>query len=299
MPPDVLPWRSGAYLDDKDKPPACELVPDVDDIAFDDTPRPLRRLPAACLKGVNSIARLTAEKSASGDLDRFKKSILGLRETNTQTLIVKIATAMDPLTLWAIHVRLDALDVPPCLRWPKNDSTSQMEFIGWLADVLWFTKRNREHRPKFQGWQRLLLEEPNTPAWRERAYWIFVATYGRQNLSSYGARGLALDHEQRELLMMFPTSRMVAARLELQPIRFAEIRQRLLSHAEEHPDKSGTHNPDSVANRKSGLYRVAVLSGHSPTATAENWRLLTGEATTRQVISRRLKTIKANLKDWA
>lgn len=291
-PPD-LPWRLGTAVRPDDEPSPLEREPlpgELDDL---DESRPA---PRARPEGVHSIARLIAEKNASRDLDRFKMGVLALKTTDTQTLILKIATCSDPLMLWAIHATLDGRGIAPALRWPANTSTEQMKFIGWLADLRWFAKRNPDHRPKFRGWVRLLTETPGSPAWLEMTYWIFTAMYGRQNVTSRTARGLALTHDQRQHLMMLPTSRMVTARLELQPTAFAETRQRLLSHAVESPDKSGTRTPEAIANRRAGLWRTHLLSEGGPTTTAENWRLLTGETVSRQAISRHLEAIKTALK---
>jgi hypothetical protein len=284
MPPEAPPAPGGAG---------------PDDIPFDDTARPLKQPPVAFLKGVHSIARLTAEKAASGasgDLARFKTALLALRTTRTDHLILRIATTTDPLMLWALHGTLDKRGIAPCLRWPKNDSTPQMVFITWLADVQWLTRRNPAHRAKFKSWQRLFSEAPDSAAWREKAYWIFVGMYDRQNLASYGARGLGLDTGQRQPLMMFPTAAMVKARLELQPARAAETRERLYSYSIERPDSSGQRTPEAIAERRARLWRVFILSGKSIAATAENWRLTTGEPLTRQAALKQVNTIKAILK---
>lgn len=281
MPPEAPPGPA----------PACP-----DDIPFDDTPGALKRPPAACLKGVHSIARLTAEKAASGDLARFKTALLALRTTRTDQLILRIATTADPLMLWALHGTLDKRDIAPCLRWPKNNSTPQMEFITWLADVLWLTRRNPAHRAKFKSWRRLFTEAPDSAEWRKKAYWIFAGMYDRQNLSSYGARGLALTPDQRQPLMLFPTAAMVKARLDLQPARAAETRERLYSFSIEHPDKSGERTPEAIAGRREGLWRAFILSGKSIAATAENWQLTTGQPLTRQAALKQVSTIKDILK---
>lgn len=292
MPPDLLTWRDGAGCKDKHPAPPSG----ADDIVFDDTPRPLKRPPAACLKGVDSIGRLIAEKAASGERARFAKMVVALRTTRTDRLILRIATTPDPLLLWALHGTLDKRGVAPCLRWPKNNSTPQTEFVTWLADVQWFTRRNPAHRAKFQGWQRLFIEAPDSAAWREKAYWIFVGMYDRQNLSSYGARGLGLDTTQRQPLMMFPTAAMVTARLELRLADFEQTRERLYSYSMAHPDKSGERTPEAIAGRREGLWRVFILSGKSITATAENWRLTTDEPLTRQAALKQVNAIKAILK---
>lgn len=284
---DRLGWRDGACHEDTGGPvPPRDAVHDID--TDDLAPR---------VEVVHSIARLIAEKRSGGDLDRFKKAVLALRSSDTLTLILRIATTSDALLFWAIHVTLDKRDIQPCLRWPKNDSTPQMEFITWLADVHWFAKRNPGHTPLFRSWQRLLLEDANTPAWRERGYRIFVSMYGHQNLSAYGSRGLALTSAQRQPMMMFASSKMATARLQLQPARFALAREILYSAAVTRPDKSRLHSPESIAGRRAGLWRVSILSGHSPAATLQNWKLLTGESVTRQVISSRLTAIKTALKN--
>ena len=276
--------------------PSGPAPADPDDIAFEDTPRPLKRPSVACLNGVNSIGRLIAGKAASGERARFAKMVVALRTTRTDHLILRIATATDPLMLWALHGTLDKRGIAPCLRWPKNDSTPQMVFITWLADVQWFTRRNPEHRPKFKSWQRLFTDAQDGAAWREKAYWIFAGMYDRQNLSSYGARGLALDAARREALMMFPTAAMVKARLELQPTDFAQIRERLYSYSIEHPDSSGVRAPEAIAERRARLWRVFILSGKNIMATAENWRLTMDEPLTRQAALKRVNAIKAILK---
>lgn len=301
--PDSLPWRAGAYLDDQDKPrPGPRKAPPgqagacPDDIPFDDTPRPPKRPPAACLGDVKPLARLTAEKSASGDLARFKRALQALRTAKTDHLILRIATAPDPLMLWALHGTLDKRGIAPCLRWPKCDSTPQMVFITWLADVHWLARRHPAHQAKFKSWQRLFIEAPDSAAWREKAYWIFAGMYGHQNLSSYGARGLGLDAGQRQPLMMFPTAAMVKARLALQPAGFAETREQLYSYSMAHPDSSGQRTPEAISERRARLWRLFILSGKSITATAENWRLTTGEPLTRQAALKQINIIKAILK---
>jgi hypothetical protein len=240
-----------------------------------------------------SIARLIVQKRESGDVDRFKKAVFSLKTADTQTLIVRIATTTDALTLWALHVTLDKRDIPPALRWPTNDSTPQMVFITWLADVAWFAKRHPEHKAKFRGWQRLLRERPSSPKWLECAFWLFHNVYDKRSLAYVGAKGLALTQVQRQPLMLFTTSAMVAARRELQSTAFEATREALYSHAKARRGMSGSSTPESTANRRACLWRVHVLLGHSPTETARGWQSLTGETSSRQAISKTLEIIKA------
>jgi hypothetical protein len=280
-----LPWRSGAGLAEVDTSvePASVLLADSE---LDDLTTPI----------VESVARLVERKRQAGVLDDWTRRVSALPTTDTPTLIVKVSTTSDPLTLWAIHVALDKRNIAPCLRWPANRSEPQMEFVSWLADLMWLVKRNPLHCAKFKGWQRLFTLPPGSGAWLEVAYRVFKAMYVRQNLSSYTTRGLALADAQRQDLMMLPTSRMYAARLELQPAAFEQTRAHLLTHAEANPDKAGVHSPAAVAERRARLWRVHVLSGRQPAATARGWLALTGESISRQAIARQIVTTEAILK---
>lgn len=262
------------------------LPPGSFDIEFDET-RPVKRPAAARRDGVSSIARLTAQKSASGDLERFNGKVLALPTTTTQNLILRIETTADPLVLWALHGELDTRNVPPCVRWPANTSTPQAEFITWLADLLWFAKRNPDHQPKYKGWQRLFKDTPNSPGWLERAYWLYDYT-ARRSVAHITSKGLALSDAQRQDLMTLPTAAMVKARRELYPDRAASVQRALMSHALAHPDKWSKYAPETAAHRRAGLWRVHILTGHHATATAQTWQLLTGTPTTRQAISKQL-----------
>lgn len=290
-----LPWREGACLNDDDRPPPRPRRIDDADIPFDDRPK-RHSAPDGHATGVRSIARLVADKNACGDLGNFKRVVLGLPTADTQTLIVRLAVTTDALALWAIHCHLDRRGIPPALRWPANSETPQAEFITWAADVLWFSKRHRDHKPKFKGWQRLMLEEPNTPRWRELAYWQFAGVHGKRSVSHVGAKGLGLADGQRYDLMILQTSAMQADRRQLHAAQFAAIRERLFSHAAEYPDRSGQHKPEAVANRRVALWRTHVLSGHSPTATAANWHRLTGERLSRQAVAKQLAIVSEVLR---
>lgn len=287
MPPDLL-WRGGAGRAVIDAEPAPPREPSNEELAtLEDLSDPA--------PPVHSIARLVERKRAAGTLDKWKRSVAALPGTDTLTLILRLSTTADPLMAWALHVCLDKRGVAPCLRWPANSTTPQMMFVAWAGDVFWLTRRNRTHCAKFQSWQRLMQVEPGSAQWLELAYRIFAGMYGRQNIASYTARGLALAPEQRQPLMTLPTTRMIASRLELQPTAFADIRQRLLSHAMAYPDKSRTRSPEAVGNRRALLWRAHVLLGRRPAETARNWAPLTGETTTRQVIARQIGAIETAL----
>ena len=262
------------------------LPPGSCDIAFDET-RPVKRPAVARRDGVISIARLIAQKSASSDLARFNSKVRALPTIDTQTLILRIATTTDALTLWALHVHLDTRNIPPAQRWPANTSTPQAEFITWLSDVLWFCKRNPTHPAKYQGWKRLFKDTPNSPGWLERAFWMYDYT-ARRSVAHITSKGLALTDTQRQDLLTLPTSAMVKARRQLHPDRVASVLHALLSHAQAHPDKWSKFAPETAAHRRAGLWRVHILTGYNATATAQTWQLLTGTPITRQAISKQI-----------
>lgn len=263
------------------------LPPGSFDLVFDET-RPVKRPAVTRRVGVSSIARLIAQKGASGDLERFKGKVRVLPTIDTQNLILRIATTEDPMTLWALHVHLDTRNVPPCLRWPANTRTPQAEFITWLADLLWLAKRNPDHQPKYQGWQRLFRDKTNSPGWLERAFWMYDRTV-RRSVAYITAKGLALSDAQRQDLMTLPTAAMVKHRRELlHPEREESVRQCLLTHAMQHPDKRSKFTPEDTTHRRAAIRRTHILMGFRPTATAQTWQLLAGAPTTRQAISKQL-----------
>jgi hypothetical protein len=285
MPPDTLTDRAGASRKDKRTAPALPPDVDLDDLGADPEP-------------VHSISHLLSEKGTGADLARFNRAVAAMLDQDTQTLILRIATAADPLILWELHQELDRRSVLPCLRWPANKSTDQAQLVTVLADLLWFTRRNPDHAPSFKDWARFLQLAPGSDAWHSKIYEILMRMRN-SNLARQGTKALALDDTQRQELMMFPSSRMATARRELQPTRFAEIEAALLSHAHAHPDKDRERNdPATAATRRARLWRVSVLTGHATTATAKYWELLTGEAIARRMIPRRIEAIKTALKSW-
>lgn len=91
---------------------------------------------------------------------------------------------------------------------------------------------------------------------------------------------------------------MAAARKELNPRRFQEIGENLLSDAMANQDKAGRRKPHELANHRAQLLRVSVLSEHSPTVTSKNWELLMGKPLSRRMIPRHLADTRAALKRW-
>lgn len=262
-------------------PDALDL--DELDIPFIDSDKP--RKATTRFTGLESFAVLLAKKRESIDVHRFRARVLAMRDQNSQSLVLRIATATDPLTLWAIHMHLYQRNVAPAHRWPGNTASTQMLFVSWCADLAWFVRRNPRHSPRFKSWQRLFKLNVGSPEWLETAFWRFESMHGR-SLAHITAKAMGLSADDRQELMTLPTSAMVAARKEIDTENYAVIQRRLLTCALAAPDKSGKHKPADTANRKASMLRTHILSRrHAPT-TAKHWSSLTGETLTRQAISK-------------
>lgn len=241
---------------------------------------------------VRSIPALVALKNASGDLEHFKARTLALHEQDSRTLIARIATTGDALTLWALHLTLDKRDVAPALRWPANTNDQQCEFVNFVADLHWFVKRNPGHKTGYRSWASLLRHPPASPAWHIVAHRLYLFISARHSIPHWCSRGLALSERQRLELTTLPTTAQQATRRQLQAERFAELRERLLTHAMEHPDKSGKRQPHEVANRRAAIWRTHLLSGKCQATTAKNWHLLTGHPLTRQALAKQIAIVE-------
>ena len=261
-------------------------------------PKSRKSPPARFFTGIDSFARLVANKTASGGLSGFKAKARAMPDQSTQSLIASIATTSDALTLWAIHLQLEKRSIAPAQRWPGNTGTDQMLFVTWCADLSWFIKHHPTHKPRFKNWQHLFRLKPCGAAWLEKCYWLFSqtsTTHGRSTAYKT-SRALALTDSQRLDLVTVPTRAMVKDRAVLGSENLESIRARLMRFACLHPDKAGIHTPTEVSNQRTALYLVHALSGkHAPT-TARNWQALTGKAITRQTVNDRLSALDHALK---
>ncbi len=240
---------------------------------------------------VHSVPALVAAKRGSCDLQHFGRAVASMREQPTLDLIIRLETTADALMLWALHLELDKRGVPPCVRWPANDNTRQAEFITLLADLLWFCRRNPEHRPRFRGWRDLLTQPPASARWHQCAHRQFLFIAARRSVSHWCATGLDLSERQRQDLMTLETNAMRASRRVLDPRQFAALRGALERYSRRHPDKAGRVTPFQVASRRALLWRTYVLAGRSPTRAAEFWKLLSGEQLTRQAMAKQVALV--------
>jgi hypothetical protein len=235
---------------------------------------------------VRSVTSLIHEQRVHPDVRRFKAQAQALRDNETRTLVVRLATMSDPLLLWAAHLVLDAREVPPLLRWPANQDNEQALFITWCADLFWLCKRHPGHRARFRGWQALFKNAPGSPAWHASAHRQFLFVASRYSLSHWCSKGLDLTDSDRALLMTLPTNKMRADRRVLEGERYGQLNQLLLNHAVTRPDKARKRTPHETADRRAAMWRTYILAGRNQTLAALQWTELTGEQITRQAFAK-------------
>lgn len=241
---------------------------------------------------VRSVPHLISRRLATPGAQDFARVVRGVALHDIRTLILRLATTDDPLVLWRLHLELDKRDIPPCLRWPGNQSTDQLEFVTWLADLLWLCNRDRSHVPAFRGWRDLFRHQPASAPWHALAHRQFLFVSRRYRLSHWCAKGLGLEDHQRGDLMMMPTAAMKADRRQLAPARWAVIWETLFSDALDRPDRSGVRTPERVATRRAMIWQVFVLSMRSQTEAARRWGLLTGESLSRQGLAKQVAIVE-------
>lgn len=227
------------------------------------------------------------------DVDHLIKAIKELPTVDTRTLILRVATTLNPVTLWALHCELDDRDVAPCMRWPANEHSEQAEFTTFLADLLWLARRFPDQAPQYRIWKDLLGSEPDSFGWHQIALTAYRFIKPRYSVAHYCARGIGLADRQRQDLMVLVTGDTVKQRRKLHRDRQAEVYDQILMHAHEHQDRAGKHHPESVAIRRAAIWRTYVLAGMNKAATARHWAALTGEGLSRQAIDKQLDSVAA------
>jgi hypothetical protein len=206
----------------------------------------------------------------------------------TLALVGRIQTTTDAIVLWEIHLELDRRGIPPTFRYPQNDSTPQMEFVTWLADLHWFTRRKPKHKPCFDKWKRLFA--PITDGWHETARHIFEGAYQRGNVNTYTSRGLNLAECDRRPLM---TVKSTGQLRRLRDLRQADDRREAIArHAMANAGRlTKDRTPDLVARRRFLIWKTYVLADRSATIAAEMFQALHGETIARQNLGKQIEAV--------
>ena len=251
----------------------------------------MNRSSALLEEDVHSIPALVAMKRDRADGIYFKGRVLDLPNWTTADLMARFENTNDPLMLWALHLEHQR-GIPPALRWPWHNLGPQGDYIDLSADLLWLQRRHPTQKAAFRGWKNTLNRAPGTAAWHAHVYRQFLHFYPR-GLAHLASKGLALTKEQRQQLLSVPTVKMCKARAGLEGAKFAALIARLRTYAEQHPDKSGQCSAEQIATRRARLHRVHVLTGSSPSRTAEYWLAITGESLSRQLVSKQLTLVSS------
>lgn len=203
-------------------------------------------------------------------------------------LLRLVNTTHRPAALWAAHVALDTHGVPPCVRPAPDglDHPHRAAFITTLADVHWIANRHPGHRPQLQRMRRV-LRDPDTPQWHKAALWAFQHCKGQPGLL---ARRLALTDAQRAQTATMPT-RNEANRRRALPDQLDAIHEKLLTHALDHPDKSGRVTADELAARRTKLLRLFLLLGRDRAALHAYSCQVDGVTTTLRALELQLDAI--------
>jgi hypothetical protein len=233
----------------------------------------------------------------SRDADRRLMVIAGIKGAATKTLILRIGVTEDPLTLWDIHQELTLRNIPPCFRWPSNESSAQHEFVTWLADLAWIAQQRLYGKVTNRDWRPMVKasasEHPES--WHRNAMVLHQRAI-RMGLASYCSRVLDLSDEARKELMTLSTKRIAARRDTIKGASLEALKDMIRDHAEKHPDRSGTHTPEHVASRRVRMWRTYVLADMNRSRAAEIWCATTGEKISRQAFNKQLEIAETDAK---
>jgi len=238
------------------------------------------------LKGVHEL--MESLQSPNEKNEQLQEKIAKLGDRSTQELIARIGSTTHPFALWLIHRELDRRDVPPCLRTPYRDESTEQIFITWLADVYWLAKRHPKHPVAYSRFRHLFISEPDSEQWHKTAIWVY--RHGRGKSGHYFSRALALTDQMRQPLAMLVSHRMQGDRTLLRSL--PKHREALLAHAVGHRDKSQAIKPVEVAERRTELLRLHLLSGRNRSTAAAWHHLLHGGNITRQAVAKQITAIQ-------
>jgi hypothetical protein len=236
---------------------------------------------------LKSVPQLLTERQSNAAAWAFYQAAAAdIPQQQTATLVARIVTATDPLLLWLVHEELDRREVPPAFRWPMNQQSAQAEFITWLADIHWFTRRKTNHRPAYKNWQRWFGNVSD--AWHASALRAYSFAFKRGSGGTYFAKGLALTERDRQDLMTMKTKGQIA---RLRPLRKfgQEYRRAILDHATAKPDRAGVKTPEEVAKRRYAIWKLYVLADESETSAARQYHKLYGEVIARQNLGKQVE----------
>lgn len=239
----------------------------------------LEVLTLECIRSIPALER------AMGDA----RKTASISESDTLTLITRIASTSDAIVLWAIHQELDRREIAPIFRYPKNTSTPQLTYLSWLADILWFTQRNTQHTPGYKAW--IALFRPVSDDWHESAIRVYGFAYQRGYGATYFTKGLALLDADRRELMTIKSTRQIARMRVLR--HSSEMHAALTQYAIINANRSGDRQPAAISRRRLLIWRTYVLADRSETVAARLYSQIYGDGITRQSLGKQIAAVDA------
>jgi hypothetical protein len=267
-------------------------------------PAPGPPKPAPGVDNLKSIPDLKQAVMAAAKADPqgsvfLERSIAGIADQDTATLLLRLQTVEHPLIAWALHMHLDARDIPPCLRHRMPEipgMPGQSEFIATLADLQWIVTRHPDHKVKNSRMRGVFRHLVRDERWHEAALWAYRRARTRDRAYML-ATHLALTDAMRCHTLTMPTSAQSKARRALRE-RLPDIIDATTSDCLLRPDKSGQTTPQGVAARRALFVSTFVLLGRNQTETVECLLSASGVTITRQALVRQLEKAAVSANAW-
>jgi hypothetical protein len=229
----------------------------------------------------------------------LERSIAGIADQDTPTLLLRLQSVEHPLTAWALHMHLDDRGVPPCLRHRMPEipgQPGQSEFIATLADLQWIVTRHPDHKVNNQRMRGVFRHPVRDERWHDAALWAYRRARTRDRAYML-ATHLALTDAMRCHTLTMPTSAQSKARRALRE-RLPDIVDSTIGDCLLRPDKSGQTTPESVASRRALFVSTFVLLGRNQTETVDCLLRASGITITRQALVRQLEKAAVSANAW-
>jgi len=262
---------------------------------------PIGREPAL---SVYELKSLKIAKIGDDGVRRYDDYLTGL---DIQGLLGYVNATQDPYRLYVAHAKLSDRGIPPALREHKWNRDAQTNFVLWLTDLEWLMRRHPNHRPR--NWRmRSLIDdyhkidfyrfggvnpERKIAEWHQLAADIFNRRAANGVYWRLLAERLDLSDEHcLELRTMMSANIQKTRARTLR--RLSKYREMLYQYSLDHPDCSNTRTPKQIADDRTEILRLYLLSGKSATVTAAWLNVLhpLSPPKTRQAIHNQLGTIR-------
>lgn len=260
--------------------------------------------PAPWVDNLKSIPDLKQAVMAAAKADPqgsafLERSIAGIADQDTPTLLLRLQTVEHPLIAWALHMHLDARDIPPCLRHRMPEipgMPGQSEFIATLADLQWIVTRHPDHTVKNRRMRGVFKHPVRDERWHDAAIWAYRRARARDRTYMLASH-LALTDAMRCHTLTMPTSAQSKARRALRE-RLPDITDATIADCLLRPDKSGLTTPQAVADRRALFVSTFVLLGRSQTQTVDYLLRASRITITRQALFRQLEKAAVSANAW-